>query len=489
MDCFFNIFDAEKASKIYSAAELAIKKNNMQDLIEGGVVVGFSGGADSVMLLLVLLEYRRRHRYFPILALHVNHMIRGEEAQRDENFTQKFCLQLGVDYKCTRIDIPTIAKTKHKGIEETAREERYSEFFYTLSENRDKYSSIAVAHNSTDNLETIILNMMRGTGISGLSGIQPIRDNIVRPLIYSSKDDIRDALNTTGVIYMLDSTNQSSDYTRNYIRHEIIPKFEKLNSDPETMGTRLSENLREDADFIDSYVKNFIKEKFVDDCVKCSDLSAVHKAVFFRILTYMMRQYCISKGIFQFCSPEKTHVDLIYSKLQDGNFSYCLPSGMSFVSSYGKCYIEKTSVQANDLTIPKTALKMGLNRIEGFSSAVLLSEDKYADSYSNVYKISIQMQIPFDIINGNLYLRSKFDGDSYNYSNMTHKLKKLFCDRKIPCNKRMSVPVICDEIGILWVPGFGVRGTKVSSSERKLYISILDLLDDSSSNNKLFFKK
>ena len=486
MDCNLNLFDWGIAKEIYSAAELAIKKNNMLSFIRGGVVVGFSGGADSLMLLQVLLEYRTRHFDFPILAIHVNHMIRGDEALRDEKFAKDFCLRRNVDFKAIRVDVPSMAKSMHKGIEEAAREARYKAFFDFLSESRGKYSAIAVAHNATDNLETVLFNMMRGAGLSGLSGIQPVRDNIIRPLIYSSKDDIRAALNEAGIEYMLDSTNMDSGYTRNYIRNEIIPRLGRINATPEIMGTRLSENLRDDAEFIESYVADFVDKKFNGCKIKLSDLKSVDKAIFFRILAYMMREYLALDGVSEFFSPEKTHVDIIYSRLNGDDFSYCLPGGVSFVSSQGYCYIEKTERNRVTVSIPKTKLEIGLNKIDGFSSVVVLSMNENDFNYSNVYKISIQKQIPFDIINGNIYLRSKTDGDSYKYSNMTHKLKKLFCDEKIPSENRRSVPIFCDESGILWVPGFGVRDHGENTSDRKLYIAILDSIEESE-KNKFYF--
>ena len=440
-----SLFLTEKGKQIYNNAIDAIADFGMSTKLKDGVLVGFSGGADSVMLLLFLLKYRESFD-FNIKAVHVNHGIRGEEALRDERFSREFCADLGVDFEAFEIDIPKIAEEKKLGLEEAARNERYR-IFNSVIQNDLSVSAVAVAHNATDNLETIIFNLMRGSGASGAAGINPMRDNVVRPLIYSPKELIVSALNEAKIPFVVDSTNASVDYSRNYIRNEILPRLKRISDSPENMATRFSKNIREDSNYLNS-----LAEKFVDENGKCGEFSkesviGLEKPIFSRVLMIM----CKNAGV---PSPEKVHVDSIFELCRGQDFSFSLPGGISFVSFEGKIYLGEPHREKREF---RYHLKEGFNSFSDFGSAIVISKDKKLDCYSNIYKIAIQEKIKFDIINSGLYIRSKKDGDSYKYGKMTRKLKKLFCDNKIPVSKRDDIPIFCDSEGILWVPGLRVR--------------------------------
>ena len=454
------LFSSEKGKLLYSNAKSAISENNMSEIMQKGVLLGFSGGADSVALLCVLLKYRETVD-FSLKAVHINHGIRCEEAERDEAFSEAFCKRMGVDFQSVKINVPKISKAKGIGLEEAARNERYRIFDSILSGNED-LSSIAVAHNSTDNLETILFNMLRGTGATGAAGIKPVRNNVIRPLIYSSKELIVSALSDAGIDFVLDSTNDSLEYSRNYIRHEIIPRLKKITPSPELMGVRFSQNLRQDSDFILSLAKDFVKTKCPDGVFLKEDFLNLSKPVFARVLTLLSAE----KGL---PSPEKTHIDAIYGLCFGGDFSYSIPGGARFISSQNKFYIGE--FEKGDAAF-LYKLKEGLNTFSEFGSVVLISKEKNVESYSNIYKISIQEKLKFDIINSDLCIRSKKDGDAYRYGNMTRKLKKLFSDKKVPSSARKNIPLFCDRYGILWVPGLNVREGIFEGEE--WYITIME---------------
>ncbi|MBO5102130.1 MAG: tRNA lysidine(34) synthetase TilS, partial [Clostridia bacterium] len=159
-----SLFATAPGKDIYSVAVSSIEEYGMEKMIKKGVLVGLSGGADSVMLLCFLIEYRRRTADFPILAVHINHSIRGESADRDEAFAKRMCASLGVEFISEKIDVPSIAKENGLGIEECARNVRYQEF-QNIIQGRNDIGSISVAHNADDNLETVIFNIFRGTGL------------------------------------------------------------------------------------------------------------------------------------------------------------------------------------------------------------------------------------------------------------------------------------------------------------------------------------
>lgn len=466
------LFSTEKGKELYRSATKAISDYNMNVLLSGGVVVGLSGGADSVALLLVLLRYKVDFD-FNIKAVHINHSIRGIEADRDELFSKDLCVRLGVPFESYKIDVPELASKLGVGLEEAAREVRYNKFQQIIDDSC-AFSSIAVAHNATDNLETVIFNMMRGSGIVGISGIRPVRDNIIRPLIYASKELIISALSSMGMDFVIDSTNLSTDYTRNYIRNEIIPKFKHLNDSPENMCTRLTTSLREDSELLLDLAKNFLNENEKNGKISIEALSSLKKPLFSRVIMLMCKEHLLP-------SPEKVHIDAIYSLISDGDFSISLPGGMSFISQHKEAFISDLSDKKTEFYIE---LHEGENKIPIFSSIILVSKDKNYDCFSNIYKKSIQVKINFDIINNGLYVRSRKDGDSYRFGNMTRKLKKIFNDKKVPASDREKVPVFCDSHGILWVPGLPVRDGTFDGEA--WYITILDRANEQTDENKFF---
>ena len=466
------LFSTEKGKELYSNALSTINDYKMADMIESGVLLGLSGGADSVALLLVLLKYRKE-RYFPLKAVHINHCIRGEEADSDERFARELCSSLDVSFEAFRIDVPSIAAESGKGIEEAARNVRYGVFDEQI-EKEHSLSVIAVAHNATDNLETVIFNMLRGAGTAGVSGIKPIRDNIIRPLIYSSKELITGALCEAGIGFVVDSTNSSLEYSRNYIRNEILPRLSKICENPEKMCMRMSSNLREDDEFLNEAAEEFFVKNQLDGAFAKSDFLELKKPIFTRVLMLM----CKSHGL---PMPEKVHIDSIFSLLSGKDFSVSLSGKKSFISYEGMVFIGEAVSQKEDFCYK---LKEGINEFPEFESIIILSRDKNYDCFLNVYKKSIQVKINFDIINDSLFVRSKQDADAYRFNGMTKKLKKLFNDRKIPLSERKDVPVFCDSKGILFVPGFKVRDGENCGEE--WYVTILCPIEKS--DKKRYFR-
>ncbi len=458
---------------IYSAADKTVAELKMSRYIDSGVLVGLSGGADSVMLLCFLLEYRRRmQKSFPILAVHINHCIRGEEAQRDESFSRSICEALGVEYSACEIDVPFFAEHFHMSLEEAARKYRYREFQRIIL-GRNDISTIAVAHNMSDNAETVMFNILRGSGARGAAGIPPVRDNIIRPLIGISKSDIVNALDSANIPYVTDSTNLSDDYSRNYIRQNIIPSFKRIASDPERMLCRFADNMRSDDDFITVCAESFIKEHSE---IKNTELAALHRSVFARVLGIMAAR----AG----ASVSSKIVSDIYDLLDKDNFFYSLIGKSTFICERGICRVSRNLCNPINFCFD---IAEGVNDLAPLNAHFILSNQKIEKTYSNVYKFSIQASLSSAIINGSLYLRPKKDGDTVYYGGMTHKLKKLFSDRKIPPSKRKLIPILCDDSGVVWVPGFGVRDDQVAEEERKDVYVLLGVISDGESDGERLY--
>jgi tRNA(Ile)-lysidine synthase len=364
---------------------------------------------------------------------------------------------LGIDFKSYKINVPELAAKAKKGLEEVAREERYKIFQDELCE---KYSCIATAHNSTDNLETFIFNLMRGAGLSGLCGIPPIRDNIIRPILTLPKETILDFLNEAKIPFVTDQTNFSTEYTRNYIRHEIIPKLKSLSHSPEDACAKAIETLRQDNEYLVSAavasLKNCRIEENLYDAYK---LSILDFPILARALKLMIKDYGAP-------SPEKTHIDKIARLLKKGEkFEIYLPGRVSFFSDGKKCYIDSSEGQKSNEGFD-IKLNYGINYIPELDIYILLTNEESENISSNVYKLSMQVNIKSAIICGDIGIRTKRDGDTYFYGGITRKVKKLFNDKKIPIEERNRIPVFYDESGIIWIPGFGVRddGNKESTT-------------------------
>ncbi len=443
-------FTSEIGEQIYKTARRTVDDYSMYPLISRGVLVGLSGGADSVALLYFLLELRRREGHFPILAVHINHMIRGDEANRDESFSRELAEELGVEFLSVRVDVPTIAESSSLSIETAARNARYSEFSKIIS-SRNGVSSIAVAHNATDNLETVIFNIMRGSGTNGASGITPVRDNIVRPLIEVDKESIVKMLDVAAITYVTDSTNFETEYTRNYIRHNVIKPLRGLFLSPEQSASRLSRNLRADEDFISSVADEFLKN---NQNLRAKELMMLHDAVFARVIIKLAARHS--------SSVEELHILNIRRLLPHGDFSVSIPNGVRFVCDRGLCKIltDRKSV-GSALHIP---VKLGLTSLCDFDADIYLCDGKNEEISLNVYKNSIHADLSSAIIVGDLYMRTRLEGDTIFYGGHTHKLRKIFTDFKIPLTERENVLLLCDEKGIVWIPGLAVRGD-VSTGE------------------------
>lgn len=477
-----SLFSSEAGERIYRMAASAIDKHKMANMIHRGVLLGFSGGPDSVMLLCVLLKYRERiGRNFPIVACHINHGIRGAEADRDEEFSRALAATLGVEFISAKVDVPSLSREMRVGTEEAARIARYAEFDNILSGRNDIFA-IATAHNATDNVETMLFNMCRGSASDGASGISKVRGNIVRPLIYVPKSDIVSALDAAQIEYVTDSTNDSVEYTRNYIRHSILPSMRKLNPKLETAFSNLSDALRTDADFLGTLARDSYTACVRDGKVRREDIANKHPALLSRMLIYMAND----KG----AELSRLQINKIIEGLSADNFSISVGGGFDFVCERGVCSFRPRFSEMEHLDF-KQDLALGFNRVAGFAAAISIGENITVSS-SFVYKNSIQADLSSAIIVGGLYVRFRKPGDAYYYGGMTHRLKKVFNDRDIPPSLRDRIPVICDDNGIVWVPGLGVRddGVDRTSVERlPIFFGVSDDLDGEELYSAKYFEK
>ena len=240
------------------------------------IIVGVSGGADSVCLFHVLLELQREYG-LTLYVIHVNHGIRGEEALRDEEHVRELCKKENVSFTSVHKDIPALAKEGRMSLEEAGRKVRYEVFNQYLI--AYKCNKIAIAHNKNDNAETILFHMFRGSALAGLTGISPIRDKLIRPLLCLSRQEIEEYLQEKGIPFLNDSTNFTLDYSRNKIRLGILKEAQEINRGAVSHIAKAGESLKEIQEFIEKSTQKamegiLIKEENNSLLLKAEELKA-----------------------------------------------------------------------------------------------------------------------------------------------------------------------------------------------------------------------
>lgn len=308
-------------------------------LIKGGetVIVGFSGGADSVCLLLALKKMESLLK-IKLKAVHVNHCLRGDEALRDEEFCKRLCIDKEIDFEAVKADVRGYAEENRLSLEEAGRILRYGILFDRCPES----GLIATAHHADDMAETVLLNILRGSGLRGLAGIVYKRDNIIRPLLDMDKDDILEYAESNGIDYVTDSTNFENEYTRNKLRNEILPM---LKSDVNRRSSIHLKELAQTAFEADEFIRG-LAGKAVDENISCTDDRIIIPHEFIRDRERIFRIYVIMEAIRRAGIGLKdwggTHFADIDKALSKGKgYEVCLPGGVKLINEYKKTVIYK----------------------------------------------------------------------------------------------------------------------------------------------------
>ena len=241
------------------------------------VVLGLSGGADSVCLFDILCKIREEYG-FALKAVHVNHNLRGKEALSDSKFVEELCKKRGVPLEIVSADVAAIAMEKKLGLEECGRIVRYEAF------KKAGCDKIAVAHTLSDSIETSLFNLTRGSSLSGVCGIAPTRNNIIRPLIFCARDEIIEYCSENGLEYVTDSSNLTDDYSRNFLRHNVIPLLKELNPELENSFFRFFKSAGSD----DAFLK-----KTALDVLKTAKCEEGYKRQFFLSLDDAILNRCV----------------------------------------------------------------------------------------------------------------------------------------------------------------------------------------------------
>ena len=430
---------------------------------DSSLLVAYSGGADSGALLHMVIQYAKGTGA-RVYAAHVNHGIRGAEADRDEDFCRATAEKYGIELFTLRADVPRIAKEEQKSIETAARDVRYA--FFSDVMKKHAISTLCVAHNADDNLETIIFNIARGSALGGVCGIPLTRDIdggvIVRPMLSISKSDILEYCSVNNIEYVTDSTNTDTDYTRNRIRAKIIPELKAIAPGAENAAARLSETLRADALCLDSMAEWFLSETRNGYFVETEKLCGSPSAIVTRALMTLYSE--ISEG----GTLEYDHVTAIMelARKSTPHSSLDLPRGIRAVIEDGSLGFTKAQKppKNHDLVPFSQALTQGVNRIAEISAEITLENNP---EISNVYKKSMNLTLDSDKISGSLTARERRPGDKIRIGGMSKSIKKLMCEKKIPLELRPRIPVLCVGEEIIAVAFIGVSDSVKPTADTK----------------------
>lgn len=418
------------------------------------IVVAVSGGADSIFMLYNLCEIKDDYN-LQIIVAHVNHGVR-ESASRDEEFVEKVCKKLGVEFFLKKVDMNAYAKENKMTSEEAGRFLRY-EFFRNLSKNEDK---IFLAHNANDQAETVLQRIIRGTGIEGLGAMDYVKGDLYRPMLNIKREEIIDYINTNKINFVDDETNRMDIYGRNKVRLNIIPYIEdNFNQNFIDSLIRLSDISKGNQGFINSLVNEYLDSNYNNNVLKIKKLR--HENNYF--ISEVVRKFVklelkTLEGVSQ-----KNISDILYMINNNISSKVTLPQNRNIGISYDSLYIEDKF--KNNILEP-IVLKYGLNQTP-FGN-IIISEVK--DFYYSDDSISIDK----DKIKGKLIIRNRRAGDKFIPLGMTRskKIKDFFIDEKISRNLRDRIPLICDDEEIIWVAPYRMSSGYKTDKNTKHIINI-----------------
>ena len=418
------------------------------------VIVGVSGGADSVCLLLMLLELRKQVP-FEVIAVHVNHELRGEAATKDEAFVRELCKKLGVECVIYSENIELIAKNRKQSTEEAGRDVRYEKF--ELAMGQYSANKLALAHHKNDNVETLLMNLARGTGLKGMGGIRPVNGTVIRPLLCLEREEIEAYLKEKRAEYCIDQTNATDDYTRNKIRNHVIPYMEQyVNSAAVRHMDEAMQQLRETYLFVqeqmlDAY-ETYVEERQGAYLIKEEILGAAK----------VLKSLVLKEVLIRAAGKEK---DIAKSHIQDLQELFGKQTGRKLDLPYGleakRCYegvqiaprseahFESLEIHLDFQRDKKQVIIWEDNRIR----CRLMEQDGMEKSSSQ--KGGVQ-RFDYDIIQRDVCIRTRKSGDyiTIHPDGRTQKIKSFFINEKIPSELRDDILLVADGNHILWIVGY-----------------------------------
>lgn len=420
------------------------------------VIVGVSGGADSICLLFVLIQLQKELP-FELACVHVNHQLREADANADETYVKTFCERYRIPCEIYHEDVALIAKKRKQSLEEAGREVRRKAFAKTLREYGG--TKIALAHHENDNAETFLMNVARGAGLKGLGGIRPINGNVIRPLLAVQRSEIEKYLEEEGIAFCVDETNKSDAYMRNRIRNHILPYFEEqVNKKTIAHINEVMEQLRD--------IEVFLEEQTEISWRQCVGKEGAGIAIGqseFQKVPQVIQPFVLKRVLREVCKQEKD-IESIHLQMVRNLFEkqvgrrVDLPYGMEALRTYEGVVCRKKAksvLQGNEEK--RLCCEEGVTHLYEWcgwkiKSRVFAAERATKEPSEKVYT----KWFDYDIIRSAVSIRTRRQGDylTIHSEGKTQKLKSYFINEKISAEKRGTIPLIAEGSHILWIVGY-----------------------------------
>ncbi|MBQ3404238.1 MAG: tRNA lysidine(34) synthetase TilS [Oscillospiraceae bacterium] len=418
------------------------------------VLAAVSGGADSMCLMHALYELAPEMG-FKLAVVHYDHGLRGGESAADAAFVRAQAEKLGLEYMQGSGDVAAYARENSLGTEEAARQLRYDFFEDCAAKLGD--AKVATAHTADDNAETVLMNLLRGAGLRGLRGIPPVRGRFVRPMLDVSRQQVMDWLEARGIEHVEDSSNSGDEYTRNRLRHHVIPLLRDIN--PELNGAvgRMTRIIAAEDDWLDGRARELMERAERDGGLDAGLIATADEVIAKRCL-----RLWLGSGV------GEVHIQAALELCGNENPSASIDlPGMRLCRSYGTISRQKPGEEAPE-GFPELSLRPGESvNLPGTKYAVSMEEGVFD---SKICKSLNTFLFKTAEIYGNITLRPRRPGDSMKIGGCTKTLKKLYIERRIPARQRGTVPVAADEKGPLAVLGIGPGDRAVPGPGDRVFI-------------------
>jgi tRNA(Ile)-lysidine synthase len=446
----------------------------LNQLIKPGalVLLAFSGGIDSTALFYILLNLQTELNFTLVLA-HFNHMIRGDEADKDEEFVRDLAEKETLQLEVERYNVPMLAHKQSLSLEDAARKARY-EFLFRTAEKIHAHK-IAIAHNRGDNAETFLLNLLRGSGTKGLSGMKPMQNKIIRPLLQCKRREIEQFLNSREIRYRIDSTNVDTKYARNRVRYDLIPYLEKqFNPNIESTLIHEADIIAVEDDYLKIQAQKIFEEISKSDArgihFKINSLLQLHKALQRRLLRLAIRhikgdlkriRWCHINDIMQIMTESKDDAEV------------ALPQGI-IAKKHNKEILIGCEISEKKVNFCKTVPVSGILKIKEIDENYTIRVEPIK-TVKNKYmqKDNDNAFLDADKLGKQLIVRNRREGDLFFPlgSKGKKKLKAFLIDKKIPRQKRDMIPLFIAREEIAWVAGLAIgEHFKIDPSTRNVVI-------------------
>ena len=420
---------------------VAYATKNRLFLKDEPVLCALSGGADSSVLLHLLLSAKEELSLGAICALHVHHGLRGDAADRDAAFCASLCEAWDVPFSVCAVDVPSAVSATGESVEQAARRLRYDALFSAAD------GAIATAHTASDNAETVLLHLTRGSGLQGLCGIEPRRESLVRPLLFATRAEVEAYAAENEIPFVTDETNADTAFSRNRVRAQVMPALKAINPQTETALLRLCETLRED--------ETCLREQgqLLLECAEFEETVGVYDREVLRAAPPAILRRAVRQMLPTAVNVEKTHFDAL-CRLVFEEGAVTLPGGTTVKAEGNRMFLVSETQPIAPFFFPVT---VGVPfEIAGKSYELRLFSAKEFENCRKVYSLLLNSYCDYATIKGVLAVRSRNDGDAYRpVGRGTKTLKKLFNEAELSAFERSATPLLCDENGIVAVCGFG----------------------------------